>query len=433
MRGDALALRLRNANPVAAGDRPSADEVLLERLLAEPRGSAKGPRLRRAALLFAAAAVLLGGTAAGVQRFVVDYFGADDSEPTPAVIIAELRSLDLAAGAHFGTIDAESFVRLAAFDGPEGRVTMYVAATENGDGYCMASATGALVDGGSCGPTSVPEMQIPYGNTWNSTYGDVHILYGRLPQGVAGIDAGFEDGGARPAAVRGPWWIYVVGGEETKAGRRPTELIARRPDGSPAPTQELDPYSFWKEDEFEAAVPASDGSRGQNAVRAAVIDLRWVGGRVGPQLRLDDTYLARTVHASRGSFEVYAAPWGDGGLCFGYFDNGLRFEHTTSGCPSGDYLPEQRSAFAAGQIQTYAGRAGFAVVDGSPPRGSARITALFEDGSSADADLATRSYFAFWFDAGRLVPGRRPTQLVAWDAQGRVIDRFELEPALLAP
>jgi hypothetical protein len=433
MRDDAFAVRLRNANPVSAGDRPSADEALLARLLAQPRERARRLRVRRAALLFAAGAALLGGTAAGVQRFAVDYFGADDSEPTPAAVIAELRSLDLAAGADFGTVDAASFVRLAAFDTAEGRATIYVAPSRGGDGYCVAEAIGSNLSGGGCGPTPIPEQAVPHGSFWDSNYGNVHLVYGRLVTGVAAIDVRFQDGHIRRAFVRAPWWIYVVRGDEAEPGHAPVELIARERGGSVVATEDLNPYEFVDKDAVEAAIPASDGSRGQNAIRTTLVLLGAYGAQIAPQVELDRAKLARTVQASRGSFNVYTAPWGNGGLCFGYADDGRKIDHGKHGCPSGEVLPDQASTFDSDEIVTYRSPAGYGELDGTPPAGAERITVRFENGTSAEADVSTPSFFIFWLEPDQLIRGHRPTELVARDAQGGVIDRFGLDPARLGP
>jgi hypothetical protein len=433
MRDDAYAVRLRNANPVSAGDQPTVDEALLARLLAEPRTRTHRVPVWRAAVLFATAVILLGGTAAGVQRFVVEYFGADDSEPTPAAIMAELRRVAREDPDYFGSVDAERFVRLAAFDGSEGRVTVYIAAASRRDAYCVVEAVGTEFAGGACAPTTNPDKNIPYGASGSSAFGDAHVVYGRLTAGVASIDVRFQDGATRPASVRAPWWIHVARGEETEPGHAPAELIARDADGAIVARQRLNPYMFMSRGAIEGAIPAGDGSPEQNAIRTTLLRLGPLGAPIAQQVRLEETRLVRTVQTTRGSFRVYAAPWGDGGVCFGYFDKGLNFEHITSGCPSGDSRPEQGGAFDAGEIQAYRAGAGFAVVDGRPPVGSANVTFLFEDGTSASADIFTPSYFAFWFDADRLAPGRRPREIVARDARGRVIDRYELDPARLAP
>jgi hypothetical protein len=425
--------RLRNANPASVTGQLAPDD-LLQRVLAEPRAAARRVRrsmLRRPPLLIAAAVLLLGGTAAGVSRFAVDYFGSDDSEPTPAAIVAALRRVALEQPDYFGPIDAKGFVRLAAFDGPNGRVTLYVAPASKRDAYCVASATGDEVTGGSCHSTTVPGLRIAYGQGWNSDFGDVATVHGRLPANVAAIEVRFQDGAVRPASVRRPWWIYVVGGEETEPGHAPIELVARGADGDVVATQELNPYTFLNKAAIEDAIPAGDGSPEQNAVRTTLVRLGPFGVPISQQVRLEETRLVRTVQTSRGSFDVYAAPWDDGGVCFGYFNNGLNIEHITSGCPSDEYVPKQESTFNGGEINVYAARAGFGVATGPPPIGSERVSVLFEDGSSADADISRRSFFVFWFDADRLVPGHRPQEIVARDAEGHVIDTFQIDPGLL--
>jgi hypothetical protein len=251
--------------------------------------------------------------------------------------------------------------------------------------------------------------------------------------GVAAIEVRFQDGASHPASVRAPWWIYVAGGEETEPGHAPVELIARGADGAVVARQDLNPYMFLNKEAIEAAIPESGGSPGQDAIRATLLGLGPFGAEIGSQVQLEEARVARSVQTSRGSFDVYAAPRGDGGVCFGYFNNGRNIEHITSGCPSNEYFPEQKGTFAGGEINVYAARAGFGVAAGPPPLGSDKVTVIFEDGSSAEADISTRSFFVFWFDADRLVPGRRPEEIIARNAQGRIIDSFRIDPARLVP
>ncbi|HYY32843.1 MAG TPA: hypothetical protein VE693_04575 [Gaiellaceae bacterium] len=424
-----LEIRLRRANPEPARAF-GVDEELLRRVLAEPRERPTATQRirRRPLLLLAAAVILVAGTAASVSQFAVQYFGADDSEPTPAAIVAELRRLSQGF-----EVDAERYVRLASFDSEAGRTTIYIAPATKGARYCVASATGSTVDGGSCSVDTVPEMKVPYGNFHSSSYGDVFPIYGRVPDGVASIEVRFEDGAAHKVSVRAPWWIYVVGGDETAAGHRPVALEARGPDGALLATQHLNKFSFSSRAAALAAIPESDGSPGQEAVRNALVAILPIGAEIGPKVRLDETRLVRTVHTSRGSFDVYAAPWGNGGLCFGYDDHRLAFEHTTTGCPYGEPSPDQPSTFSAHTIEVYADRSGFAVLDGTPPRAAAAVRVRFQDGTSAGADIFTRSFFGFWFDGKRLSPAHRPTELVALDADGSSIDTFSLDPPRLMP
>jgi hypothetical protein len=427
MRDEAFALRLRNANPLPASDEPRPDEALLARVLAEPRAPYEHRGIQRVALLFAVLAVLLGGTAAGVQRFVADYFGADDSEPTPAVVIAELRQLAAEQPDYVGRIDAERFVRLAAFDTAGGRVTVYIASASRRDAYCIVTATGGEVAGGACHPNEDPEKRIPYGSFGGTSYGGVRPVYGRLPSGVTAMDVRFQDGETRTASVRAPWWIYIAGGDETEPGHAPVELLARAADGSVLARQKLNPYTFMDQEAIEAAIPKSDGSPGQNGVRATLVLLGAHGAQIAPQVALDQTHLLRTVQTLRGSFHVYTAPWGHGGLCFGFADGGRDIDHDTHGCPSGAVLPDPSSTFDSDEIVTNRSAAGYGELDGRPPAGADRIAVRFEDGALAEADVSTPSFFIFWLEPQQLVTGRRPEQLVAWDANGEVIDTLALD------
>jgi hypothetical protein len=245
-----LETRLRRANP-ALLRYEIGPEDLLRSVLAEPRATQQRSRdrtLSRPLALAVAILLLLGGIAAAASRFAVDYFGADDSEPTPAAVIEALRQVARDQPDYFGPIDAEHYVRLAAFDTPSGRVTIYIASATRRDSYCIASATGSEVGGGACHPNANPVQTIPYGSFGSSDYGDARPVYGRLPAGVAAIEVHFEDGETRPASLRAPWWIYVAGGEETEPGHAPVALIARGADGWVVARQNLNPYIFMNND-----------------------------------------------------------------------------------------------------------------------------------------------------------------------------------------
>ena len=174
-----LGERLRRANPRPRTEPPAvADEELLQRLLAEPRMrlDRAGRRLRggRAAVLIAAAVLLLGGLAAAASRLAIDYFGTDDREPTPAEVVA---AFQLMAD---GVVDAERYVRVAAFDGPDGRVTIYAARSRDGATFCAANyISDGTKSGSGCSERS-PEEAIPWIALGGTGFGHRLIAAGRL-------------------------------------------------------------------------------------------------------------------------------------------------------------------------------------------------------------------------------------------------------------
>ena len=117
-----LSERIRRANPLPNGDGTPADEGVLAAILAtgpEPKDGRRIVRARRSVLLVAAAIIAVALLAAAGTTFMPNYFGPSDSEPTPATLIAGLRTLAEAGGA-VGDFDEGELVRLAAFDWTRG-------------------------------------------------------------------------------------------------------------------------------------------------------------------------------------------------------------------------------------------------------------------------------------------------------------------------
>jgi hypothetical protein len=214
--------------------------------------------------------IVIGGLAAAASKFAPQYFGADDRAPTPAAVLAELRSyarVEVPGRGAWGEIDEAGIVRLAAFDTANGRATIYAAPIEASSGFCSVQAIGEEIGGGGC---DADGEAIEYSGQGSSEWGDVRVTLGRLHAPASRIEVRFEDGAVRAASVRPPLWVYVVGGDETEPGHRPVELTALDAGGTVVARRQVDPYYYTSRRATEALLPEGDGSPGQNAIQATL-------------------------------------------------------------------------------------------------------------------------------------------------------------------
>ena len=427
-----LAERLRGANPVPATEAVAPDESLLLRIVATPHRATSCPTRRfsrrRAVTVLAAAVIVIGGIAAAATKFAPDYFGSDDREPTPAAVLAALRSYarEEPVLGGLGEIDAEGLLRVAAFDTETGRATIYVAPMRAGSGFCSVDAVDDEIRGGGC-EDGTGRAAVPYMGSGSRDWGDIRVLLGRLETPAARIEVRFEDGAVRAASVRDPWWVYVVGGDETEPGLRPVELTALDPGGAVLARQELDPSYYTSQRAAEALLPEGDGSPGQNAIRAVLKGLGTGPWLEPEQLEIELTRLLRRIETRGGTLDIYAAPWGRGGICFAYVSSSFELERKTTGCPANEPIPNQPSGFDPDSIEFFGLAPSIFTVDGTPPLGATDVRVRFEDGTSARADIFVQSFFAAWFGPERLVAGHRPAELAAFDGDGREIATFPLD------
>ena len=428
-----LAERLRAANPVSPARPGCADEGLLRRIVGTPRVVEHPRRLsgRRLLIVLAAAVIVGGGIAAAFSKFAPEYVGSDDREPPPAAVLAQLRSL-ASEGVPGGLadVDEEGLVRLAAFEAEGGLATIFAAPVRAGTGFCSVDAMGEEITGGACqGPRS--EDAVPYIGHGSSHWGDVRALVGRLEAPAVRIELRFEDDSSKAASIRAPWWVYVVGGDETEPGHRPVELITLDTEGAIVVREELEPYFFTSRDAARELLPESDGTVGQNAIRAV---LEGLGGWAESALpvQIDGTRLLRRIETGEGTFEVYAAP-SRGGVCFAMVYSRLPVEGTT-GCPHEDEPVANRPAtFDVDPSSILQVAPSVFELVGTPPAGAARVEIRFEDGASVPADIFLPSFLAAWVGPGRLATGHRPTGLVAFDDDGRELATFSLDTRWFGP
>lgn len=432
MRND-LSERLTRANPAPAGIL-EPDTALLERLLHEPRVRLAVPRRRRGRgrllVVLAAALIVAGGTAAAVSTFVVEYFGANDREPTPAAIVAELRRINGAPD--LPKVDAEDFVRLAAFEGAGGRITVYGAAARTGGGFCVASAVGERFDAEGCGSTDASPQRVPYAGLSGDSYGDVYALYGRLTGDTVMVEIRFEDGTVKPAAVRPPFWIYVLGGEQMSPGHRPAELLARDAAGALVSTQQLFPPDFTSRSSADANLPASDGSPAQNAMHGYLETLiRRGGGGLAIEVDIASAHELRRFETPAGAFVIYEAAAGTNGVCVAY--DGPAAEtagafHADGGCFRDAPTDATPTPFANAPPAIGRLAPGVYIVEGVTPPGAATISVRYQDGSSDAVQVVYHASFAAWIGPPHTSPGRRPEALIARASDGRILDRLSLDP-----
>lgn len=424
-----LAERLRGANPVPATDAVVPDESLLSQIVATPRPSAVRFSRRRGVTLLAAAIIVIGGIAAAASRFAPYYFGSDDREPTPAAVMAELRDIARwAPPGERGEVDPTHIVRLASFETESGRATIFAAPMQGRSGFCEVHTLGEEISGGGC--DDEPTKAVPYMAHGASEWGDIRVLQGRLEGPAARIDVRFEDGAVRATSIRAPLWVYVVGGDELEPGRRPVGLVALDPRGAVVATQEFEPYYFTSEAAAEALLPESDGSPGQNAIRVMLEGL----GSIEPVLpiEIDRTRLLRRIETPEGTLDIYTAPWRNG-VCFALSHSRLSVDGT-GGCPNEDEShPNLRATFEVEPSFIGPVRPSIFTIHGTPPAAAVRVEVSFEDGTSARADIFVPSFFQAWFGPERLVAGRRPMELVAFDGNGRELATFPLDPEVFRP
>ncbi len=435
----ALDERLVRANPVATSA-VTPDPQLLERLLDQPRLALTSPRRRRhgRAAVIVALALALVGTAAAVSTFVVQYFGADDREPTPAAVVAELERINNAPD--LPKVAADDFVRLAAFDGVEGRITVYGAASTVGGGYCVASATGDRFDAEGCGDTDRTAQRIPYAGLSGDSYGNAFVLYGRLAGKTVTVEIRFEDGSTKRAAVRAPFWIYVLAGEQTSPGHRPSELIARSETDSIVATQELFAPDFTSRSSAAARLPKGDGSAGQEAMRAYLGTLvRRGAGGLALAVDLSRTHELERFATPEGQFTIYEAAAAGNGVCVAYAGD--------AGSPpaQGSFHPDSGACFRDAPVDATPtpfakappainkiGRYVY-IVEGVTPSRTASIIVRYEDGATTAVPVIYHASFAAWIGPPHLMPGRRPAALVAVGRDGQVLDRLTLDPTVVSP
>ena len=229
---------LRMANPVPAKE-ASPDRELLARIVELPRerDAYNYPRRYRRWAVLLAALIVVGLGISAASKFAPRYFGPQDSDSIPAQALAQLRYQPDAE------VDAAGLVRMASFDAENGEASIYAAPSRSGVGFCDLTTIGDDLSGWACSGDPAGKA-VPSFTNRSSDWGGIVVLLGPLQAPATKIELRFEDGASRSASTRGPWWVYVVGGEETEPGHRPVEVVALDSAGTPVGSERLEPDRF---------------------------------------------------------------------------------------------------------------------------------------------------------------------------------------------
>jgi hypothetical protein len=119
---------------------------------------------------------------------------------------------------------------------------------------------------------------------------------------VVSVRVRFQDGTSAPAATNGPYFSYVVSGDHTQPGHRPTEIQGFTRSGNVGATQALDPGTY--------SLPATARSLRAEGRRATIFFLMSSvrGALPGGQIRAQDqitTTPARLVRMFGGTAGAY--------------------------------------------------------------------------------------------------------------------------------
>jgi hypothetical protein len=434
---DHVAERLRAANPLPRGSAavPAAD--VLARIIATPRAASS--RGRRGAIhrtVIVAGVVLLAAAALAIGATVsVRYFGGPASTRLPAPVE---RALVQAASHRFpgGPLALDRSIEAYAFSSSSASGRVYMTPYAHRGGFCAALAIGGSPVQAGCADTTIASTAAttagglqPWGLALTP---DMHALLGRLEPAAADdtVRLAFEDGTHETLPRKDRWFAYAVAGTRTQPGHRPVALVLL--DGARVVRRfPLDPVSFNTLTEARELVPASDGSRGQNAVRRMLLgDLTSNDVGDGGEIA-SHTELARTTQVASIGFpggirvSVFATPvrpipgWRTGGTILlsitnrsarsigaSVGSNTLRgaFFHSVAGC--GCAIPEHLGL-------------GYSLLYGDVPRTAARVSVRTSDGREHVARVIAGG--AEWVWAARSFGARRPVELIGRNASGRVV------------
>lgn len=353
--------------------------------------SRRGRRL----LLLAAAllvAVLVAVPALGLADDILDIVQGDPAPPAVKEEVAQLKQvkgelIPLARRDPGILVERTFAARVLTTSG--GR-TVYLWITPRRDGgFCehvqivgMTMPDGRPNMGGGCSAGPLPRRLAA---TWGTTFvgdGYVSLLRGRVPPGVESMQARLDDGSLLPVRPSSSFFL-----EEVPPGREPVELVGLDAAGEPVQRQS-----------FTRSLP---------------------GGRPGTTKQI--TGAARTVIAivtsAGATAKVEVVPTVHG-LC-----TNLRFRGTLSG--SCGRRPERVIDVRTTQIG--AALNGVLLLQGSVGGNVNSLTLRFEDGSSERLRIVDRLVL-YEVHPEHFVEGKRPIELVARGANGRVVGMRKLGP-----
>jgi hypothetical protein len=427
--------RLRALNPVRAlpGAVPPADA--LARIVATPRPEAarrrSSVRIRRPLLALCIALLLACGIALAAD-FTVRYF---DDAGTKALPPSVSRALEFAA-THRSPTDRlllDDTVTAYAFTSPKQKGTVYMTPYAKLPGFCAAlEVTGKPVQAG-CVSTAgaIADVAGGFGQPWDVRLApDMHALLGRLAPTAAGdeVRIAFEDGTTDDVPMRGRWFAYAVAGERTRAGHRPVQLSILH-DDRVIRRRALAPTAFNTLAAARALVPASDGSRGQDAVRRFLLDgltsLMPDGGAMASHTDIAGTKLVAALGFGDGRrVSIYAAPVGrmhgwrnDGSILVGLDDGGRRIL-SFSGV---EFARDESFGPSFSSLGVLPGHPGseYDLLVGRVPSGTSSVQVRTADGREHRATFFLGGRQWIWL--GHHTATRRPVVLVGRDASGAVV------------
>jgi hypothetical protein len=431
-----IAARVRAGNPLPGTPAVSGPAAVLERIVATPRdASPRRPRATpfRRPLLALSALLLLACGIALAAGITVRYFSETGSKPLPPAVREALER---------ATHDRSPTDRLAlantvtayVLTSAHGRSTVYMAPFARLAGFCAALAVAGEPVQASCVSTSgaIATVAGDYGQPWDIRLSpDVHAILGRLAPSAAGdrVVITFEDGTTEDAPMRGRWFAYAVAGKQTHAGHRPSQLTVVR-DGRVIRRRALEPTAFNTLAAARALVPASDGSRGQDAMRHFLLDglsqRLTDGGALASATDVAGTRsVASLTFGGAGDVTVYAAPVrptpslpGGGSIILGIGRGSDRAIVAFSGVGG-----PRRPAFglSGGCVCALPGHpaATYDLLVGSVPLGATRVAVRTFDGATHAATVFAAG--SLWIWVGHDRPAGRPIRLIARDAAGAVV------------
>ena len=242
--------RLLEARTPPVTVEPRWDDVL-RRAGATRRSVVRMPR-RRWLVLAAVLAVPVGIAAAQAHHVFVRYFSGGVSGTPRRVIASAIRPFvghiqaDLSRARQLVTVSVGGH-----------RYAYFLAPLTHGNGGCYFEIVDRVQISSDCGYDSkgrypavltpaVGEGSIFGARTLEVSQKPIWVILGDLPaqRKVTSVRVRFQDGTSDRAATNGPYFSYVVSGEHTRAGHRPTALVGLTNAGKVGAIQQLDPSMY---------------------------------------------------------------------------------------------------------------------------------------------------------------------------------------------
>lgn len=220
---------------------------------AERRSILHLPR-RRWLVLAAVLAVPVGIAAAQAHHVFVRYLSGGVSGTPRQVIATVIRPF---AGQQHIQADLSRARQLVTVSVGGHRYAYFLAPLTHGNGGCYFEIVDQVHVSSDCGYDSKgrsPAVLTPAAGegtifgarTLEVSQKPIWVILGDMPaqRKVTSVRVRFQDGTSNRAATNGPYFSYVVSGEHTRPGSRPTALVGLTNDGNVGATQALDPSTY---------------------------------------------------------------------------------------------------------------------------------------------------------------------------------------------